>query len=59
MCNTPPCRVVMEACYSSPYWGRLFRSYGHQVDLIPAQHVTPFFRGNENDSNESTQGFTE
>ena len=53
MSNTPPCRVVMEACYSSHYWGRVFNSYGHQVDLIPAQHVTPFVRGNKNDSNDA------
>ena len=43
------CRVVMEACYSSHYWGRAFESMGHTVDLIPAQHVTPFVRGNKND----------
>jgi len=53
MANTPPCRVVMEACYSSHYWGRVFTSYGHTVDLIPAQHVTPFVRGNKNDSNDA------
>jgi len=49
----PPCRVVMEACYSSHYWGRTFESMGHTVDLIPAQHVTPFVRGNKNDSNDT------
>jgi len=47
------CRVVMEACYSSHYWGRTFESMGHHVDLIPAQHVTPFVRGNKNDSNDT------
>ena len=49
----PKCRVVMEACYSSHYWGRTFESMGHTVDLIPAQHVTPFVRGNKNDSNDT------
>ena len=49
----PPCRVVMEACYSSHYWGRFFESIGHTVHLIPAQHVTPFVRGNKNDSNDT------
>ncbi len=24
MANIPPCHVVMEACYSSHYWGRVF-----------------------------------
>ena len=48
----PPTLVVMEACYSSHYWGRVAESYGHQVKLIPAQHVTPFVRGNKSDRND-------
>lgn len=47
------CRLVMEACYSSHYWGRVFQSMGHTVELIPAQHVTPFVRGNKNDTNDA------
>ena len=47
------CRVVMEACYSSNYWGREFTAMGHSVELIPAQHVKPFVRGNKNDSNDT------
>lgn len=43
----------MDACYSSHYWGRLFESYGHQVKLLPAQHVKPFVRGNKNDHNDA------
>jgi transposase len=53
MATTSPCRVVMEACYSSHYWGRTLTGYGHHVLLIPAQHVTPFVRGNKNDSNDA------
>ncbi len=34
--------IVMEACYSSHYWGRLFEAMGYHVKLLPAQHVTPF-----------------
>ena len=45
--------IVMEACYSSHYWGRRFLEEGHQVKLIPAQHVTPFVRGNKNDHNDA------
>ena len=44
-----PTLVVMEACYSSHYWGRIAESYGHRVKLLPAQHVTPFVRGNKSD----------
>jgi len=45
--------VYMEACYSSHYWARRFDQMGHQSFLIPAQHVTPFVRGNKNDHNDA------
>ena len=45
--------LAMEACYSSHYWGRLFTEMGHDVKLIPAQHVKPFVRGNKNDHNDA------
>ncbi len=48
-----PCRVAMEACYSSHYWGRVFTEMGHQVELIPAQHVKAFLHGNKNDANDA------
>ena len=48
-----PTVVVMEACYSSHYWGRELTKLGHDVKLIPAQHVTPFVRGNKNDHNDA------
>lgn len=53
MARRKPSRVVMESCYSSHYWGRVFQSMGHQVQLIPAQHVKPFVRGNKNDTNDA------
>lgn len=49
----PPSTVVMEACYSAHYWGRELEKMGHQVKLIPAQHVKPFVRGNKNDANDA------
>ncbi|MCG6891086.1 MAG: hypothetical protein LJE92_15995, partial [Gammaproteobacteria bacterium] len=39
MATQKPVEVVMEACYSSHYWGRCFAAMGHQVRLLPAQHV--------------------
>jgi transposase len=42
-----PTTVVMEACYSSHYWGREIAKLGHDTKLIPAQHVTPFVQGNK------------
>ena len=43
----------MEACYSSHYWARCFQEMGHTVRLLPAQHVTPFVRGNKSDHNDT------
>ena len=51
----PACTIVMEACYSSHYWARTFEEMGHTVKLIPAQHVTPFVRGNKNDKNDPVE----
>ena len=48
-----PSPVYMEACYSSNYWARRFNQMNHESFLIPAQHVTPFVRGNKNDHNDA------
>lgn len=53
MAKQEPCEIAMEACYSSHYWARTFESMGHKVKLIPAQHVTPFVRGNKSDRNDA------
>ena len=53
LARTPSCVVAMEACYSSHYWAREFTALGHEVRLVPAQHVKPFLRGNKNDSNDA------
>ena len=49
----PPCRVGMEACASSHYWGRELRAMGHDVKLIPPQYVKPDLQGNKNDYNDA------
>jgi len=49
----PPCKVGMEACASSHYWGRELQALGHEVKLIPAQHVKPYLLGNKNDFNDA------
>lgn len=53
MAQQPAVAVAMEACYSSHYWARCFQAMGHRVTLIPAQHVTPFVRGNKSDRNDA------
>lgn len=41
--------VVMEACGSSHYWGRKLQGLGHEVWLLPPQHVRPYVLGNKTD----------
>lgn len=48
-----PTTIAMEACAGSHYWGRRFEAMGHQVELIPAQHVTPFVRGGKSDARDA------
>lgn len=48
-----PCVVAMEACASSHYWGREISLLGHQVELLPAQHVKGYLRGQKNDYNDA------
>jgi transposase len=49
----PTTTIVMEACYTSHYWGRVFKEMGHKVRLIPAQFVKPFVRGHKSDRNDA------
>ena len=51
--NAPRCVVGMEACASAHYWARELRALGHEVRLIPAQHVKAYVRGNKNDYNDA------
>ncbi|MDG9672362.1 IS110 family transposase [Hahella sp. CR1] len=45
--------VVMEACGSAHYWGREFKALGHDVQLLPPQHVKAYLRGQKNDYNDA------
>ncbi len=45
-----PVRVAMEACGSAHHWARVLGELGHQVELLPAQHVKPFVRSNKDDA---------
>ncbi len=48
-----PTILAMEACGSSNYWGRVFQEMGHQVRLVPPQHVKPFVRINKTDAGDA------
>lgn len=45
--------IAMELCASAHYWGRAFRAMGHQVVLVPPQHVKPFVRGGKSDARDA------
>ncbi|WP_335340004.1 IS110 family transposase, partial [Sedimenticola selenatireducens] len=40
----PPCRVAMEACAGAHYWARGLQPLGHEVVLLPPQHVKAYLR---------------
>jgi len=45
----PPCLIGMETCCGSQYLARKFLGFGHDVKLLPAQHVKPFVKSQKND----------
>ena len=49
----PKVTIAMEACSGSNYWGRTLLNKGHEMRLIPPQHVKPFVKGNKNDRNDA------
>jgi transposase len=53
LANTPPTLVAMEACGSAHYWGRLAQQHGHEVRLLPPQHVKAFRRVHKSDGHDA------
>ena len=49
MAQSPASGVLFEACGTAHHWARTCSILGHQVELLPAQHVRPYRRGNKND----------
>ncbi len=45
-----PSIVAMEACGSAHFWARVIASLGHQVKLLPAQHVKAFLLRDKTDA---------
>ena len=51
--NLNPCNIYMEGCGSANYWGRKFKTFGHQVKLINPKYVKPYVMGSKNDKNDA------
>jgi len=51
--NLPQCLIGIEACTGSHYWARELSALGHEIKLIPPQHVKAYLRGNKNDYNDA------
>lgn len=49
----PRCVVAMEACGGAHFWGRTLEGLGHEVRLVPPQHVKAYVQGNKNDYNDA------
>jgi transposase len=47
--QSPRATVLMETCGTSHYWGRKAQELGHDVRLLPAQHVRPYRIGQKTD----------
>ena len=41
--------IGMEACGEAHFLGRVLREQGHDVGLMPAQHVKPYVKTNKSD----------
>src|SRR5690606_14160648 len=53
LANHPGAIVGMEACSGAHHWAREIRALGHGVQLLPAQHVKAYLRGQKNDYNDA------
>ena len=49
LAETAPLHVVMEACGTAHYWGRVAQQHGHRVTLLPPAYVRPYVRRNKTD----------
>ena len=47
------CLVVMEACGGAHYWARQLQQLGHEVRLLPAQHVKSCVVGDKTDARDA------
>ncbi|MEQ5834043.1 IS110 family transposase [Marinobacter sp. NFXS9] len=53
LARQPCCTVALEACAGAHYWGRQIQAFGHEVQILPPQHVKACLRGQKNDYNDA------
>jgi transposase len=46
----PSTVIAIEACGSAHHWARVLTGMGHDVRLLPPQHVKPLVMRNKNDA---------
>lgn len=51
--RTESAMVALEACGASHYWARQIEASGHEVKMLPPQHVIPYRKGNKSDYNDA------
>jgi transposase len=49
LAGTAATHLVMEACGTAHYWGRVAQTHGHRVTLVPPAYVRPYVRRNKTD----------
>ena len=54
MAQLPACRVGLEACAGSHYWGRQFQALGHEPKLMNPRAVTPYVQGDKTDVHDAS-----
>lgn len=47
-----PTEIIVEACGTAHYWGRVIQRLGHKATLLHARYVSPFRRGSKTDRND-------
>lgn len=53
LANQPPSVVALEACSGAHYWARQIQALGHEVKLLPPQHIKAYLRRQKNDYNDA------
>jgi transposase len=53
LAGATPTHVVMEACGTAHYWGRIAQQHGHRVTLVPPAYVRPYVRRDKTDGTDA------